>query len=95
MPHGLPFPQTKKLARHEADATLFANMRTWKSENITYAVQQIVKTAPATEAQWGTLSSAPKEKGQQTRSTQKDVRNGPSEKHTAVLILEERPPERL
>jgi len=48
MPHGLPFPQTKKLARREADATLFANMRTWKSEN---AVQQILKTAPATEAQ--------------------------------------------
>ena len=37
-------------------------MRTRKSENIAYAVQQILKTAPATEAQWGTLSSAPKKK---------------------------------
>ena len=73
MPHGLPFPQTKKLARREADATLFANMRTWKSENITYAVQQILKTAPATEAQCGTLSSAPKEKGHNKQGQRKKM----------------------
>ena len=66
----MPPPPKKK---EQMKRSFLANMRTRKSKNITYAVQQILKTAPATEAQCGTLSSAPKEKGHNKQGQRKKM----------------------